>query len=160
LDAVKIPDPVFDSAGRLLNEKLYGEETSTAIGDGLALACERLKGAPDKSKVVILLSDGANETGIDPLEGAKAAQALGLRIHTIGVGSNGPVPYPVPDGFGNTRLVSRVFPMDEKLLTEIAETTGGRYFSASDTESLERVYADIDRLEKTKSEGVLYTDYR
>ncbi|HET6162186.1 MAG TPA: aerotolerance regulator BatA, partial [Planctomycetota bacterium] len=105
--------------------------------------------------------DGANDAGeIDPVEAAKAAKELGIRIHTIGVGSNDPVPFPEPDVFGNVRLVPRLVRMDEELMTKIAETTGGRFFKASDTESLERVYQDIDRLEKTKSEGVLYTDYR
>jgi Ca-activated chloride channel family protein len=161
LDSVKIPEPLVDAQGRLVNKTLYEEELETAIGDGLALACDRLKSAPDKSKVLILLSDGANDAGvIDPVEAARAAKELGIRIHTIGVGSNRPVPFPVKDRLGNTRLVSQVFPLDEKLLKEIAETTGGRYFSASDTTSLEHVYEDIDRLEKTKSEGILYTDYR
>ena len=150
---MRFPEEPVDASGRSVNRELYEEEMSTAIGDGIALACERLKSAPDKSKVVILLTDGANETGIDPAEAAKAARALGIRIHTIGVGTNDPVPFPVKDRFGDTRLISRVFRMDEKLLKEIAETTGGRFFKASDTESLERVYQDIDRLEKTKSEG-------
>jgi Ca-activated chloride channel family protein len=161
LDGVKIPEPVVDANGAPVNEALYREELSTAIGDALALACDRLKDAPDKSKVLILLSDGGNDAGvIDPIEAAKAAQALGIRIHTIGVGSNGPVPFPVQDRFGTVHLVTRVVEMDEKLMREIAETTGGRYFSAADAASLEHVYEDIDRLEKTKSEGVLYTEYR
>ena len=161
LDDVKIPEPLVDARGQPVNASLYDEELSTAIGDALALALERLKDAPDKSKVLILLSDGANDAGVtDPVEAAKAAQALGIRIHTIGVGSNGPVPFPMKDRFGNVRLVSRIVRMDEPLMKEIAATTGGQYFRASDTAALERVYQDIDRLEKTKSEGVLYTDYR
>jgi len=161
LDDVKIPEPIYDANGQPVDVALFQEESSTAIGDGLALACDRLKDAPDKSKVVILLSDGKNETGVvDPREAAKAAQALGIRIHTIGVGSNGPVPFPERDRFGNVRLVAQVVPMDEELMKEIAATTGGQYFRATDTAALERVYQDIDRLEKTKSEGVLYTDYR
>jgi Ca-activated chloride channel family protein len=161
LDSVNFPERLFDGSGRPVNDALFQEEMQTAIGDALALACDRLKDAPDKSKVLILLSDGANDAGeIDPVEAAKAAKELGIRIHTIGVGSNDPVPFPEPDVFGNVRLVPRLVRMDEELMTKIAETTGGRFFKASDTESLERVYQDIDRLEKTKSEGVLYTDYR
>ena len=161
LDSVNFPERLFDASGRPVNDALFQEEMQTAIGDALALACDRLKDAPDKSKVLILLSDGANDAGeIDPVEAAKAAKELGIRIHTIGVGSNEPVPFPVPDAFGNVRLVPRLVRMDEELMTKVAETTGGRFFKASDTESLERVYQDIDRLEKTKSEGVLYTDYR
>ncbi len=141
LDGVKIPEPVVDANGAPVNEALYNEELTTAIGDALALACDRLKDAPDKSKVLILLSDGGNDAGVI-------------------VGSNGPVPFPVQDRFGNVQLVKREVEMDEKLMREIAETTGGKYFSASDTASLEHVYEDIDKLEKTKSEGVLYTEYR
>jgi Ca-activated chloride channel family protein len=149
LDSVKFPERLFDASGRPVNDALFQEEIQTAIGDALALACDRLKDAPDKSKVLILLSDGANDAGeIDPIEAAKAAKELGIRIHTIGVGSNDPVPFPEPDAFGNVRLVPRLVRMDEELMKKIAETTGGRFFKASDTESLERVYQDIDRLEK------------
>lgn len=161
LDTVKIPEPLRDRQGRLVDKELYQEELQTAIGDALALGCERLKDAPDKSKVMILLSDGGNDAGVvDPLDAAKAAKALGIRIHTIGIGSHGPVPVPMTDRFGNEQLVSSVVEMDEELMKKIAETTGGLYFNASNAQALERVYGEIDRLEKTKSEGILYTDYR
>jgi Ca-activated chloride channel family protein len=161
LDTVKIPEPLLARNGRPVNQALDQEELQTAIGDGLALACERLKEAPDKSKVLILLSDGANDAGVvDPLEAAKAARTLGIKIYTIGIGSNGPVPVPSRDPFGNVHMQSAYVRMDEELLKQVADATGGRYFNASNTQALEHVYAEIDRLEKTKSEGVLYTDYR
>lgn len=122
----------------------------TAIGDALATAVKRLKDLDAPSKVVILMTDGANTAGtVDPRSAMEAAKTLGIKVYTIGVGSNNPVPYPV-QGFFGTEYRSQVFKMDEALLQDIAEQTGGRYFLASDTASLEKVYATIDRLEKTK----------
>ena len=98
---------------------------------------------------------------LSPLEGAKIAKTYGVKVYTIGIGTNGMVtiPDPYPDAFGRTVLRQEVFPLDEHTLQQIAEATGGKYFSAQDAERLEDVYAEIDRLEKSPSEGRLYSEY-
>ncbi len=122
----------------------------TAIGDALATAVKRLKDVEAKSKIVILLTDGSNTAGaVEPKSAVEAARTLGIKVYTIAVGSNGPVPYPV-QGFFGTEYRSQVFKMDTELLQFMADATGGKAFLASDTETLEKVYATIDRLEKTK----------
>lgn len=121
---------------------------STAIGDALGIAVNRLKGLKAKSKIVIILTDGANEAGkVEPLDAAKAAAALGVRIYTVGIGSSGLVPFPTPLGLQQVR-----FELDEGLLQNIATTTQGQYFRAKDTESLLQIYKTIDRLEKATVE--------
>ncbi len=120
----------------------------TAIGDGLATAVKRLKDAPGKSHVVVLLTDGSNNAGrIDPLAAAQAAKALNIRVHTIGVGSQGVVPI-----VQNGRVFHIKADIDEKTLTGIAETTGGVYRRAVDTDALVNVYREIDKLEKNRAE--------
>ncbi|MGO9112950.1 MAG: vWA domain-containing protein [Thermoguttaceae bacterium] len=163
LDAVEIPHPIFDSHGREINQRLWQEDSQTAIGDALAVAAKRLKDVQAKSKVIILLTDGEQTAGVlPPLEGAKIAKTFGVKVYTIGIGTNGMVtiPDPYPDAFGRTVLHQEVFPLDERTLQQIAEATGGKYFSAQDAERLEDVYAEIDRLEKSPSEGRLYSEYR
>jgi Ca-activated chloride channel family protein len=124
---------------------------STAIGDGLATAVKRLsasdeKAAKSKGKIVILLTDGANNAGrIDPVTAAEAAKALNVKVYTIGVGSRGKVPIE-----SNGRMVQVEVDIDEALLEKIASMTGGRFYRATDTQALISVYAEIDRLEKTK----------
>ena len=133
----------------------------TAIGSGIATAVNRLKNSQAASRIVILLTDGANNAGkIDPSEAARAAAALGIRIYTIGAGSSGMIPYPAVDLFGRKGYQYAPSDLDENLLQEIARATGGKYFRATDTESLERIYAEIDRLEKVKIEQVGYTAYK
>ncbi|HVY55220.1 MAG TPA: VWA domain-containing protein, partial [Thermodesulfobacteriota bacterium] len=101
----------------------------------------------------ILLTDGEdNSSSIPPLQAAKLAKEYGIRIYTIGIGSNGPVPY--PDQYG--RIVMAEIKLDEKLLREIADTTGGSYYRATDSNALEKVYAQINKLEKSKSEKRQY----
>jgi Ca-activated chloride channel family protein len=161
LEQVSIPEPLVDADGRIVDEQLWQESLETAIGDAIALSVERLKNAPAKSKVLILLSDGEQTAGLlDPIEAAKAAKELGVRIHAIGVGSDGLAPFPVKDRAGNVYLRPREVRLDEATLRKVAETTGGRYWNARDTEALEQVYAEIDALEKTEIEGALYTDYQ
>jgi Ca-activated chloride channel family protein len=122
----------------------------TAIGMGLATATNRLRQVPGRSKVVILLSDGENNAGeIDPRDAARAAAALGVRVFTIGVGSHGMARVPIARGASGLRYAYLPVRIDEVLLTEIATSTGGRYFRATDTEALRRVYAEIDRMVKT-----------
>lgn len=137
-------------------------EDGTAIGLGLANAVARLKDDDAKSKVIILLTDGVNNRGeIAPLTAADFASALGIRVYTIGIGTKGLAPYPVQTPFG-TEYQQVEVEIDEKLLTEIAEKTGGKYFRATDQKKLNDIYAEIDRLEKTifeKNQFVEYKDY-
>lgn len=127
-------------------------EDGTAIGLGLATAANRLKQAAGQSKVVILLSDGENNRGsVDPRAAARAAAAFGIRVFTVGVGSRSRARIPVaitPDG--RLRYAWMPVSIDEGLLTEIARETGGRYYRATDARALQRIYAEIDRLVKTK----------
>lgn len=132
-------------------------EDGTAIGTGLATAVNRLRKAPEKSKVVLLLTDGVNNRGlIDPRTAAATAASFGIRVYTIGVGTEGEAA--IPTGRSATGFRYEVLPVqiDETLLKEIAATTGGRYFRATDSESLARIFRQIDGLEKTP---VLVTRY-
>ena len=120
-------------------------EDGTAIGSAITASLNRLKDTETKEKIVILLTDGRNNAGsISPVAAAEAARALGVRIYTIGAGSDGLAPYPFKDMFGNTVLQPVEIQIDEKLLREIADTSGGMYFRATDTASLERIYEEID----------------
>ncbi len=128
-------------------------EDTTAIGSGLAAAAARLKNRDAKSKLIVLLTDGANNAGrVMPLTAAEAAKTLGIRIYTIGAGSDGPVSMPMKDGFGRTFYQQVVFDFDEKLLQQIADIGSGRYFRAADSASLDKTFQEIDRLEKSKVE--------
>ncbi len=135
-------------------------EDGTAIGSGIATSLNRLRDSGAKSKVIILLTDGRNNTGdISPLTAAEAAKALKIKIYTIGAGSKGPVPYPVKDFFGNTVYQPVEIDIDEDALIKIADMTGGRYFRATDTQSLRNIYKEIDSLEKTSIEEKGYLEY-
>jgi len=126
-------------------------ESGTAIGMGLSTAVIRLKDSDAKSRVVILLTDGDNNSGfIDPLTATEAAKQYGIRVYTIGVGKNGMAPYRVKGPFGNYQIVQQEVKLDEELLKQIANETGGRYYNVKDNQALERVYEEIDRLEKTR----------
>ena len=125
-------------------------EDGTAIGAALASAGNQLKDLDVKSRVVVLLTDGMNNAGkISPAAAAEAASALGIKAYTVGAGTRGEAPMPVKDAFGNVEIRMAKTDIDEKTLGEIATATGGRYFRATDTESLEKTYAEIDSLEKT-----------
>lgn len=135
-------------------------EQGTAIGMGLATAVIRLKESEAKSKVIILLTDGVNNSGfIDPLTAVTAAQEYGIRVYTIGVGKNGMAPFKVQDFFGNIQYQQQEVRIDEDLLKEIAERTGGKYFQATSNAALGNVYQEIDRLEKTRIEVTRLTNY-
>lgn len=128
-------------------------EDGTAIGNGLATAINRLRESDSKSKIIILLTDGVNNSGqISPLTAADIAKELGLKVYTIGVGSNGMAPYPAIDYWGNVVYQNMQVEIDEKMLREVAEKTGGEYFRATDNESLEQIYDRIDEMEKSKIE--------
>ena len=125
-------------------------EDGTAIGMGIANAVTRLKDSKAKSKVIILLTDGVNNKGdISPLTAAEIAKSFGIRVYTIGVGTNGMAPYPYPVG-GTVQYVNMPVEIDEKTLTQIAGTTEGNYFRATSNSKLKEVYEEIDKLEKTK----------
>ena len=135
-------------------------DDGTAIGSGLATAVNRLRRAPDKSKVVVLLTDGENNRGtVDPRTAARAAAALGVKVYTIGVGSEGPARVPTGQGPGMTRYEVLPVQIDEPLLREIADVTGGRYFRAKDSDALAQIFAQIDRLEKTPIRITRYVRY-
>jgi len=127
-------------------------EDGTAIGSGLATSVERLRSSQSKSKVVILLTDGENNGGlIDPNTAKEIAKSMRVRVYTVGVGTEGFAPMPVQTAGGVVMQREKVS-IDEKLLTQIANETGGKYFRAKDNESLVSIYKEIDQLEKSKIE--------
>jgi Ca-activated chloride channel family protein len=138
------------------------DENRTALGMGLATAVNRMRDSAAKSKVVVLVTDGVSNTGqIGPRAAAEAARALDVTVYTVGVGSDGEVPIPLPDGMGGMRRVYTRVELDEALLEEIAAATGGRYFRATDSDSLAEIFETIDGLEKTEIESqvrVLYQE--
>jgi len=126
-------------------------EDGTAIGLGLSNAVKRLKDSEAKSKVIILLTDGMNNTGsVDPLTAAEIAKTFGIRVYTIGVGMKGMAPYPFQDVFGRTVIQKVPVEIDEPTLQEIADMTNGNYFRATNNEKLRQIYTQIDKLEKSK----------
>lgn len=164
--------PTLDHAflvARLNQSQIVSQrsEDGTAIGDAIALAVEKLNALDTrqqekvKSKVIILLTDGENNAGkLEPIQAAELAETLGIKVYTIGVGTKGQAPVPVIDVFGRQTLQYMSVNIDEATLTKVAETTGGKYFRATDTDSLKKIYAEIDQLEKTKVEAKHFVDYR
>ncbi len=133
----------------------------TAIGSGIISSISRLKKSEAKSKIVIILTDGINNAGkIDPLKAAQAAKAFGIKIYTIGAGSADYVPFPVQDLFGRIIYRKVLIEQDEETLKEIARTTGGIYFRATDEKSLRNIYNEIDALEKTTIENTGYKEHK
>jgi Ca-activated chloride channel family protein len=125
-----------------------GVDDGTAIGSAIAAGVNRLRSTPAKSKIMILLTDGVNNTGkISPIAAAEAAKALGVKIYTIGVGVRGDAPVPVKDEFGRTQLVMAKVDVDEKTLQSISSMTGGSFFRATDTGSLQSIYEQINHME-------------
>jgi len=125
-------------------------DDGTAIGSAIAAGVNRLRLTPAKSKVLILLTDGVNNTGkISPLAAAEAARAMGVKIYTIGVGVRGYAPIPVRDAAGNTQMIRAKVDVDEKTLQAVAQETGGKFYRATDTDSLQKIYEEINRFEKT-----------
>jgi Ca-activated chloride channel homolog len=134
-------------------------EDGTAIGMAIAQGVNRLKDSKAKSKVMILLTDGVNNRGeVDPLTAANIAQTFGIRIYTVGVGTVGEAPYPVQTPFG-VRYQNIPVDVDEKTLKSIAEITGGNYYRATNNRALKEIYAEIDKLEKTRIEVKSYRSY-
>lgn len=135
-------------------------EDGTAIGTAITNAVNRLRDSNVKTKIIILLTDGVNNAGkIDPLTAAKAAKALGVKIYTVGAGKPGGAMYPVEDPIFGKRYVHMDTEIDEQLLKNIADETGGLYFRAKDKQGLEEIYKTIGKLEKTKIETKEYANY-
>lgn len=136
-------------------------EDGTAIGMGIATAVNRLKESEAKSKVIILITDGQNNAGeIDPVTAAELAATHNIKIYTIGAGTHGTAPYPVQDPIFGKRYQNIEVNIDEQMLRQIAQITGGNYYRATDTESLQEIYNQINQLEKTKVEEIIYTDFK
>jgi len=136
-------------------------EDGTAIGMGLATAVARLRESRTPSKVIVLLTDGANNRGqIDPLTGADLARALGVKVHTILVGRGGLVPVPLDDPLMGRRIQMMQMEVDPIALQQISQRTGGRFYRATDAGALAGIYGEIDRLERVPVRSIVYRDYR
>ncbi len=151
----------YDVLKRFLDEVRVGIiEDGTAIGLGIATGVKRLSRSQAESKVLVLLTDGVNNVPtVDPRTAAEAAKALGVKIYAVGVGKEGVADYPVDHPVYGRRTTQIETHIDEELLQEISLQTGGQYFRAQNTESLERIFAVIDELETTRLETTIYTNY-
>jgi Ca-activated chloride channel family protein len=156
---VTLDYPVVEQA--VTDIRIGSLEDGTAIGSGLAVAVNRLRRAPDKSKVILLLTDGENNKGlIDPRTAAATAAAYGIKVYTIGVGTEGEAPIPTGRALGGGfRYEILPVKIDEDLLKEIAGKTGGRYFRAKDSQALSRIFQQIDQLEKSPTVMTRYTRF-
>ena len=135
-------------------------EDGTAIGTALAMAVNRLKETEAKSKIIILLTDGQNNRGeIDPVTAAEVAEAVDVRTYTIGVGAYGEAPFIIDHPFAGRQRRMVPVEIDEDMLREVAEKTGGQYFRATNKDALSEIYNQIGELEKTKVEERIYTDF-
>lgn len=135
-------------------------DDGTAIGNGLATAINRMRESGAKSKIVVLMTDGVNNSGqISPRMAAEIARDLGIKVYTIGVGRRGKAPTPAMDPFGNVFMAMMDVEIDEDLLREISKITGGKYFRAENVEALTRIYEEIDQMEKSKIEVTDYVSY-
>jgi Ca-activated chloride channel family protein len=145
---------------RLAGVKMGQVEDGTAIGSAIASAVSHLKDSTAKSRIIILLTDGVNNAGaVNPLTAAEAAKALGIKVYTIGAGIRGDAPVPVQDAFGRTHLQTMKVEIDEEMLREVANATGGQAFRATDTDSLGKIYDSINQLEKTTRKLKKYQQY-
>lgn len=136
-------------------------EDGTAIGSGLTAGLNRLKDLKAKSKIVILMTDGQNNAGkVPPMAAAEAAEALQVKVYTIGVGTRGIAYVPYVNTFGQKMRVQQKVDIDEETLTAMAKKTGGRYFRADNTQALQNIYSEIDKLEKTEVEIKRFQRYR
>lgn len=132
----------------------------TAIGMGIATSINRLRDSDAESKVIILLTDGMNNAGeIDPITAGEMAASLGVKLYTLGIGSRGTAPYPVDDPLFGRRYQNVQVNIDEEMLTHIAGLTGGRYWRATETQELRDIYSEIDQLEQSEIEEIIYVDY-
>jgi Ca-activated chloride channel homolog len=145
---------------RLKEVQIGRVEDGTAIGSAIASSVNHLRDSDAKSRIMVLLTDGVNNSGAaNPVTAAEAAKTLGIKIYTIGAGTQGEAPMPMRDMFGRTRMQMVPVEIDEESLREIAKLTGGQYFRATDTDSLVKIYEEINELEKTKRTMKKYEDY-
>ncbi len=145
----------------LARVKIGAIEDGTAIGSAISSSLSRLRDTESKSKIIILLTDGINNAGkVSPLRAAEAAKALEIKIYTIGAGTKGLVPYPAQGFFGQTVYQNVKIEIDEDTLKKIAQKTNGKYFRATDTGSLRKIYKEIDLLEKTPIEEKGFQEYK
>ncbi len=136
-------------------------EDGTAIGSAIGSGVNRLRDREAKSRIMILLTDGMNNAGtVPPLVAAEAAETLQIKVYTIGAGTRGEAPMPVIDGFGRKRLMRVKVDIDDETLGQVAEMTGGRYFRATDTKSLKKVYEEINTMETTTRSIKKFENYR
>jgi len=142
----------YEMLSYFLGDTSIGElEDGTALGMALATSVNRIRYSRSRTKIIILLTDGVNNRGeIDPRDAAKIAKDFNVKVYTIGVGTRGKAPYPVKDSFGRVQYMMVDVQIDEELLKEIANNTGGLYFRATDKDSLQRIFSEIDRWEKTE----------
>jgi Ca-activated chloride channel homolog len=149
----------YDILRQLLSQvEMATQDEGTAIGMGMVTAVNRLRDSDAKSRVMVVLTDGRNNRGeIDPSTAASLAATMGIKVYTIGVGTKGEAPYPIQDPFFGKRYFYLKADIDDDALTAIAQATGGRYFRATDTESLNQVFREIDALEKTDIKVRHYT---
>lgn len=151
-------DWLFENLERV---KIGLVEDGTAIGSAIASGCNRLKERPSKSKVLILLTDGDNNAGkVPPETAAEAAKALGIKLYAIGAGSKGLAPVPFMDAFGRTVYQNVNVEFNEAGLRKVADIAEGKFYRATDTRSLQTIYGEIDRLEKTTVDLTKYRQYR
>lgn len=142
----------YDILRHFLERTAIGElEDGTALGMALATSVNRIRHSRTNTKIIILLTDGVNNRGeIDPRDAARIAKDFNVKVYTIGVGTRGRAPYPVVDSYGQQRMMMVQVEIDEKLLKEIANQTGGLYFRATDKDSLQKIFSEIDRWEKSE----------
>lgn len=142
----------YEILAYFLKETAIGElEDGTAIGMALATSVNRIRSSKSRTKIIILLTDGVNNRGeIDPRDAARIAKDFNVKVYTIGVGTRGKAPYPVTDAYGRQQFMMVDVEIDEALLKEIANNTGGLYFRATDKDSLQQIFTEIDRWEKTE----------
>ena len=160
LTMIECPKPPMDRNGRPIDSPVLEQESATAIGDALLTAVNRLKESKSKSKVIVLLSDGVQNTGIVTAEeAAKIAKEFGIKVYTIGIGTNGPVPFPSYTQDGQVVYTREILELDEKTLRAIAKETDGKYYHVDDTDALKNVCAEIDQLEKSSIESRSFTKY-
>ena len=161
LDKIETPVPLFDTYGNVVRTSVIDEESGTAIGDALATAVDSVKDSMNKTKIVVLLSDGMQTAGVlSPEEGVRIAKTYGIKVYTIGVGTNGVVPFPQYLPNGQVVMTNQVLEFSPDMLQTIAQETGGRYFYANDIGALTKVYEEIDQLERTKFDAGSYAQYR
>ncbi len=146
---------------RLADVKMGRVEDGTAIGSAITASLGHLQDSTAKSRIVILLTDGVNNAGaVNPLTAAEAAKATGIKVYTIGAGIRGEAPMPVQDAFGGRHYQTVKVEIDEEMLKQVAEATGGKTFRATDTGSLEKIYDSINQLEKTTRKLKKYQEYQ